>query len=97
MANLKNTINHKVSWRNRMKTYTFKVILEPDEDAWSAFCPALIKQGAATWGRTKEEALKHIQEVVYLVVESMIEHGEKIPESGPGVEVRDEPIVTVTV
>lgn len=80
-----------------MKTYTFKVIVEPDEDVWSAHCPALLKYGGATWGRTKEEALKHIQEVVQMVVESMIEHGDLIPDSGPDVEVLEEPIVAITV
>src|SRR5437660_6557552 len=64
-----------------MKTYTFKVVVEPDEDAkgnpaWHAYCPALESKGAATSGRTREEALKHINEVVQLVVDSMIEHGE---------------------
>ena len=33
-----------------------------------------------TWGNTREEALKHIDEAVQLVVESMIEHGEPLPE-----------------
>ena len=80
-----------------MKTYTFKVVVEPDEDAWSVYCPALLKYGGATWGKTKEKALKHIQEVVQMVVESMIEHGDHIPDRGPDVEVREEPIVAVTV
>jgi predicted RNase H-like HicB family nuclease len=55
-----------------MKTYTFKVVVEPDEDRWHAYCPALKSQGAATWGYTREEALKHIDEVVQLVVDSMV-------------------------
>jgi hypothetical protein len=39
-----------------MKTYIFKAAGEPDEDRWSAYCPALLRQGAATWGHTREEA-----------------------------------------
>ncbi len=80
------------------KTYTFKVIVEPDEDRWHAYCPALLRQGAATWGYTQEEALKSIEEVVKMVVESMIEHGDPIPE-GPKeeVEVFPESRVAVTV
>jgi predicted RNase H-like HicB family nuclease len=62
-----------------MKTYTFKVVVEPDEDRSHAYCPALESQGAATWGHTREEALKHIDEVVQLVVDSMIEHGQPVP------------------
>lgn len=31
-----------------MKTYNFKVVIEPDDDQWHAYCPALKKQGAST-------------------------------------------------
>ena len=65
-----------------MKTYIFKVLVEPDEDRWFAHCPVLEEKGAATWGYTQEEALKNIEEVVEMTVESMIEHGEPcIPDS----------------
>ncbi len=64
-----------------MTTYAFKVVVEPDEDRWFACCPMLEKYGAATWGYTKEEALKHIREVVEMVVEELIEDEEPIPES----------------
>lgn len=81
-----------------MKTYTFNVIVEPDEDRWHAYCPALERQGAATWGYTREEAIKHITEVVQLVVDSMIEHGDPLPsETTAGVEITVQPRVTVTV
>lgn len=81
-----------------MKTFLFKVVLEPDEDAWHAYCPALVRQGGATWGATKKEALKHIEEVVKMVVESLIEHGEPVPEAPAGeVQVSTEPQVAVTI
>ena len=82
----------------KSKTYTFKVIVEPDEDRWHAYCPALLKQGASTWGSTQEEALKNIEEVVKMVVESLLEHGDPIPE-GPKEEVAvfPESRVAVTV
>lgn len=81
-----------------MKTYTFKVVVEPDEDRWHAYCPALIEKGGATWGYTREEALKNIEEVVKMVVESLLEHGEPIPEQpSDHVEVSVEPKVAVTV
>jgi predicted RNase H-like HicB family nuclease len=67
-----------------MKTYTFTVIVEPDEDRWHAYCPALESQGAATWGYTREEALKHIDEVLHMVVEAMLEDNERIPEEPAG-------------
>ena len=60
-----------------MKTYTFKVEVEPDGDRWFAHCPVLESRGAATWGYTKEEALKNIQEVVQMVIESMVKYKER--------------------
>jgi predicted RNase H-like HicB family nuclease len=83
---------------NAMKTYTFKVVVEPDEDRWHAYCPALEQYGAATWGNTHEEALKHIQEVVQMVIEELAEDGIPIPE-GPrsDVQVFQDTRVAVTV
>lgn len=78
-----------------MKAYNFKVILDPDEDfdgkpsGWHAYVPVLESQGASTWGETQTAALKNIDEVVRLVVESMIEHGQRIPD-GPVGEVHVE-------
>jgi predicted RNase H-like HicB family nuclease len=82
----------------KMKTYTFRVVVEPDEDRWFAYCPVLEDKGGATWGYTKEEALKNIREVVEMTIESMIEHGEPIPEEPEAeVKVSSEPLVAVTV
>ena len=90
-----------------MKTYTFKVVVEPDEDAqgnpaWHAYCPALSRVGGATSGRTREEALKNINEVVRMIVEEFIEEGTPLPEGPSGdVEVaelsKEEPRIAVTV
>jgi predicted RNase H-like HicB family nuclease len=60
-------------------TYTFTVVVEPDEDAWHAYCPALQGYGAATWGSSREEALRHIREVVEMVVAELVEDGEDLP------------------
>jgi predicted RNase H-like HicB family nuclease len=90
--------NHGLPELLIMKSYTFKVIVVPDEDRWHAYCPALERQGASTWGHTREEALKHIDEVVQLVVESMVEHGDKLPgETTDEVQITVEPCVTVNV
>jgi predicted RNase H-like HicB family nuclease len=87
-----------------VKTYSFKVVVERDEDfdgnpsGWHAYCPALERQGASTWGATEAEALKNINEVVRMVVESLVEHGENVPEEpADQVEVTVEPRVAVTV
>jgi predicted RNase H-like HicB family nuclease len=81
-----------------MKSYAFRVVVEPDEERWHAYCPALVDRGAATWGNTREEALKHIEEVVQMVAEELTRDGEALPE-GPPTEVETflEPRVLVTV
>jgi predicted RNase H-like HicB family nuclease len=79
-------------------TYTFKVVVEPDEDAWYASCPALVRHGGASWGTTREEALANLDEVIKMVVASMIEHGEPIPEEPTGpARVSEEQLLAVTV
>ena len=81
-----------------MKTYAFKVVVEPDEDRWYAYCPLLEQYGAATWGWTEAEAHKHIGEVVNMVITELTEDGIPIPET-PEQEVKvfPEPRVLVTV
>lgn len=80
-----------------MKTYNFKVVIEPDEDfegrrlGWHAYCPALKTLGGATWGETREEALKNINEVVRMIVEEFIEEGRPLPE-GPEDSVQVEEV-----
>ena len=61
-----------VEW-SEVKTYTFKVVVEPDEGGWFAYCPALEAQGAVTQGSTYEDALKNINEVVQIIVDELIE------------------------
>ena len=82
-----------------MITYTFKVVIEPDEDRWHAYCPALVARGGATWGETPEQAMANLEEVVKMVVASMVEHGDLIAEMAPegSVHVSSEPLVAVTV
>ncbi len=62
------------------ETYRFHVLVEPDEDEWFACCPTLESKGAATSGVTKKEAYKNIHEVLEMVIETMIELGEYIPQ-----------------
>lgn len=63
-----------------MRSYVFKVVVEPDEDKWHARVPELESKGVATWGNTREEAFRNIQEVTRMVIEDMLEDGEPIPE-----------------
>ena len=80
-----------------MKTYLFKIVVEPDGEEWVAYSPPLRHLGGATCGSTKEEALENIHEVIPMVVESLIEHGEPVPEGiGDEVQIIEER-VAVTV
>lgn len=81
-----------------MQTYTFNVVVEPDEDRWHAYCPALRKYGASTWGQTHEEAYRHIQEVVEMIVEELREDGLPIPGNFNGeTEIATDTRVAITV
>jgi predicted RNase H-like HicB family nuclease len=48
----------------------------------AAYWPALESIGGATSGRTREEALKNINEVVHMIVQEFVEDGKPLPE-GP--------------
>jgi len=81
-----------------MKTYSFKVIVEPDEGGYHAYCPALRRYGAVTQGTTADDALKNINEVVRMIVDELLEEGVELPTaSGDDVEVFEGTRVAVTV
>lgn len=77
-----------------MTTYTFKVVVEPDEDRWRSYQPELEAQGAATWGNTREEALQNIREVLEMIVAELVEDGKSVPAN---VAVSEDLLVAVTV
>lgn len=77
-----------------MRSFVLRVVLEPDEDVWRAYIPELEAKGAATWGHTREEALRNMQEVAQMVMEEMAEDGEPLP---PSVTVSDQPLVAVSL
>lgn len=79
-----------------MKSYVFKVVVEPDEyedgtPAFHAYCPTLT--GARTHGKTQEEALRNIHDVVKMIVDGLIRDGKPVP---PAIEI-EFPAVVVTV
>jgi predicted RNase H-like HicB family nuclease len=78
-------------------TYNFPAIVEADDDRWFAYCPPLLEQGGSTWGYTPQEALRNLEDVVQLVVESLLAHGDSIPKADELTTVPDEPRVAVTV
>jgi len=81
-----------------MKTYTFKVVVEPDESGFHAYCPALRRFGAVTQGSTESEALQNINELVKTIVDELREDGVPLPTaSDDDVEVFDGTRVAVLV
>ncbi len=79
---------------DKKDSYVYRVVLEADGEGWFVFSPTLNKKGGATWGRTKEEALGKINEVIGMILEELVEEGEVIPED---VMVSQEPLVAVTI
>lgn len=78
-----------------VKTYIFRIELQEEEDGrWSSGVPAL--PGCATWGYTRDEALRNLRDAVEAYVRDMEKAGEEVPQ-GATVEVIREPVVAVTV
>ena len=77
-----------------MRSFVLRVVLEPDEDVWRAYIPELEAKGAATWGHTREEALRNMQEVAQMIMEELEQDGEPLP---PSVTVSDQPLVAVSL
>ena len=101
-----------------MKTYAFQAVLEEDQwldernktPVWRAYIPALEHQGASSWGYTQKEALKHLQDAVDLLVESLLADGEEdllesilqheketASKTCSHIQVSDVPLIAVTV
>jgi len=64
----------------RTRKHLFEVVIEPDEDAYQAYCPDL--PGCQTWGHTKAETLRYIKEAVELYLYDLIADGKPIPNIG---------------
>ena len=68
-----------------MKAYTYRVIVEPDENnTFHAFVPAL--PGCHTWGETFDEARRNVRDAIDAYLRSLKSDGESIPEDN-GVEI----------
>jgi predicted RNase H-like HicB family nuclease len=60
-----------------MTTYHFTVVIEPDEDGFHAYVPAL--PGCHSWGGSLDEASTNITEAIELHIGEMQKDGEAIP------------------
>jgi antitoxin HicB len=78
-----------------MKSYVFQAELVEEEDGrWSAGVPAL--PGCATWGKTREEALRNLHDAVGAYLRDVERAGAAFPR-GAARDVTDEPLVAVTI
>ena len=80
-----------------MKTHEFRVVIEPDEDRWIAFCLELVEKGVSTRGYSREEASKNIREVLEMVIEDLLELGMPIPDPPEEAGVSPEERLAVTL
>ena len=71
--------NGRLIWKGgiKLKSYNLQVVIEQDEDrAFIAECPAL--QGCYAQGKTFEEAIKNIQDVIVMCIQEMKDENKKI-------------------
>ena len=61
-----------------MKSYTYRIIIEQDEDQFHAFVPAL--PGCHTYGATIEETRLHLREAMELYLTHLASKKEDLPE-----------------
>ncbi len=61
----------------KLKSYSIQVVVEQDEDSvFIAECPAL--QGCYAQGKTFEQAIKNIQDVIMMCIQEMNDENKKI-------------------
>jgi antitoxin HicB len=82
----------KVMARKRAREFSYSVFYEhAPEGGFVVSVPAL--PGCHTQGETLEEAERNVKEAIGLYLESLVAHGEPIPEEGQSLQGR----VTVAV
>jgi antitoxin HicB len=62
----------------KVSTRTYTLSIEKHPDGYLAYFPAL--PGCNTWGKTYEEAIKFAEEALALYLDTLIAHGDDIPE-----------------
>jgi antitoxin HicB len=60
------------------ETRTYTLAIEKYPDGYLAYFPAL--PGCNTWGKTHEDAVRYAEEALRLYLDTLIEHGDAIPE-----------------
>ena len=73
-----------------MKSYSYRVIIEPDGDSFHAYVPALV--GCHTFGASLAETKANIREAISVYIASLVDDQESVPE-----DVGFESIETVSI
>lgn len=60
-----------------MNTYTYKIVIEPDDKGYHGFVPLL--KGVHTWGKTIEETKKNLKEAIRCHLEGLLKDKVKLP------------------
>jgi predicted RNase H-like HicB family nuclease len=70
--------------------FRVRVVVEPDDEGFHAYCPAL--KGLHTYGESEKDALANARDAAIAYLRSCIKHGDPIPvgivvneENEPGV------------
>jgi predicted RNase H-like HicB family nuclease len=92
---MKKTYRYPPTSEEGGNTYVFGVeLVEEDDGRWSAGVPSL--PGCATWGYTRDEALRNLRDAVEAYLRDMQKAGEKIPQDAT-VQVLKKPVVAITL
>ncbi|MDP3763637.1 MAG: type II toxin-antitoxin system HicB family antitoxin [bacterium] len=67
-----------------MKTYTYRTIIEPDEDGYHGFVPSL--PGVHTVGKTIEETKQNLDDAIRCHLEGLAKDGITPPQEREAVE-----------
>lgn len=72
-----------------MKFYSFEIVIEkePQADGYNAYSPTL--PGCFSNGKTIEEAKRGIREAIRLHIETLLAHGQPIPQRESLVHVEE--------
>ncbi len=68
-----------------MKTYTYRMIIEPDEDGFHGFVPIL--KGVHTFGKTIEKTKYNLREAIQCHIEGMAKDNLPLPREEDTIEV----------
>lgn len=63
-----------------MKAHCFKIVVEPRENGYQAYCPALKQLGVVCRGDTASEALFHVNEEIQSALDKMREEGKPLDD-----------------